>query len=51
MIYTVTIQGDKNHTSDHKVEAVSPEHAIDLVLNGIHSDVKQVWCEDIHEIL
>jgi hypothetical protein len=51
MIYTVTVQGIKNHTSERKVEATSPDHAIDLVLESIPFDVQQVWCEDIHEVL
>jgi hypothetical protein len=51
MSYTVTIKGIKNHTSEHEVEAVSPEHAIDLVLDTVHTDILEVWCEDIHEFL
>jgi hypothetical protein len=51
MIYTVILKGTKNHTSEHKVEADSPDHAIDLVLEKISFDVQQVWCEDIHEVL
>jgi len=51
MIYTVTIKGIKNHTSEHEVEAISADHAIDLVLDTVHTDVFEVWCEDIHEFL
>jgi hypothetical protein len=51
MIYTVKVQGIKNHTSDHEVEATSPDQAIDLVLEKVSFDVHQVWCEDLHEVL
>lgn len=51
MIYTVILKGDKNHTSEHKVVAESPDDAIDLVLGRVPFDVNEVWCEDIHEIL
>jgi hypothetical protein len=51
MSYTVTIKGIKNHTSEHEVEAISPEYAIDLVLDTVHTDILEVWCEDIHEFL
>ena len=49
MIYTVTLRG--LYTHEHEVEATSPDHAIDLVLDTIHSDVHEAWCEDIHEVL
>ena len=51
MIYTVKIKGIKNHTSEHKVVAESPDDAIDLVLGRVPYDVSEVWCEDIHEVL
>ena len=51
MIYTVKVQGAKNHTSEHEVEATSADHAIDLVLSKVSFDVAQVWCEELHEIL
>jgi hypothetical protein len=51
MIYTVKIKGIKNHTSEHKVVAESPDDAIDLVLGRVPFDVSEVWCEDIYEIL
>lgn len=51
MIYAVKTLGIKNHTSDHEVEATSPDHAIDVVLNTVAYDIKEVWCEDLHEIL
>jgi hypothetical protein len=51
MSYTVIIKTNKNHTLEHEVEATSPDHAIDLVLDTVHTDVFEVWCEDIHEFL
>jgi len=51
MIYTVKIKGIKNHTSEHKVEAESPDQAIDLVMDKVSDDITEVWCEDIHEVL
>lgn len=51
MIYTVTVKSYKNHTSDYKVEADSPDHAIDLALELVPFDVREVWCEDIYETL
>jgi hypothetical protein len=51
MSYTVIIKTNKNHTSEHEVEATSPDQAIDLVLDTMHSDVHEAWCEDVHEYL
>ena len=39
MIYTVILKGAKNHTSEHKVAADSPDDAIDLVLGRVPFDV------------
>jgi hypothetical protein len=51
MIYTVILKGTKNYMSEHKVEADSPDQAVDLVIDKVPYDIKEVWCEDIHEIL
>lgn len=51
MIYKVTVKTVKGHTSEFDTEADSPETAIDLVLEKLPFDVREVWCEDIHEAL
>ena len=51
MMYTVKIKGIKNHTAEHKVEADSPDQAIDLVIEKVSYDIKEVWCEHLHEVL
>ena len=51
MIYKVTVRSLKGHTSDHEFEADSPDSAIELALETIPFEVREVWCEDIYETL
>lgn len=51
MIYKVSLKTVKGHTSVIDVVADSPDHAIDKMLEMIPFDVREVWCEDIHQVL
>ena len=51
MIYKVSLKTVKGHTSVIDVEADSPDSAIDIMLEKIPFDVREVWCEDIYEAL
>lgn len=51
MIYKVSVKTVKGHTSEFDTEADSPDDAIDLVLEKLPFDVREVWCEDIYQVL
>ena len=51
MIYTVKILSEKNHISEHQVEAKSAQDAIDEVVDEAPFVISEVWCDNIHDYL